>query len=117
MRLFIYLYTTFSNLLFTSRAPISTVYTNSSYGFSISIRTYDTARLCSPSDFAIANYAQVGGSYTTPARQNGGTTYYWTSSAGVASYFAYLVDSSGRVSYNSVNYESRAARPALLFNL
>ena len=76
-----------------------------------------TQRLCSPSDFAIANYAYVNSDYTTAARQNGGTTYYWTSSAASASSNAYYVISSGGVSNNTVTYEYYAVRPALLFNL
>ena len=86
---------------------------NSNYGFT------STTRLCSPSDFAIANcaYLNRSTSYTTPARQNGGTTYYWASSVASYSRYAYLVDYNGSVSNISVNYLDLAARPALLFNL
>ena len=79
----------------------------------------NTQRLCSPSDFAIVNYAYtyVDSRYTTPARQNGGTTYYWTSSAASASNKAYTVDYYGSVNYSYVNVDFYAVRPALLFNL
>ena len=76
----------------------------------------NTQRLCSPSDFAIANYAYRNIIYTTAARQNGGTARYWTSSAGSASYRAYSVYEYGEVAYSTVHSED-AARPALLFNL
>ena len=86
---------------------------NSNYGFN------DTTRLCSPSDFAIANcaYLYTSTSYTTPARQNGGTAIYWTSSAASYSSEAYHVYYYGYVDYSTVYSESRAARLALLFNL
>ena len=98
--------------------PTRADYINSSYGFSTSTGNDDT-RLCSPSDFAIANYAltYVDSRYTTSARRSGGTVYYWTSSAYSASTLAYNVYYSGTVSFDSVNYEFRAARPALLFKL
>ena len=100
--------------------PTRADYTNANgdYGFSTSTGS-DDARLCSPSDFAIANYAYtyVSSTYTTPARQNGGTVQYWTSSAASASTYAYLVSNSGRVNVNTVNSEPYAARPALLFKL
>ena len=94
-------------------------YINLSYGFSTSTSTYGTARLCSPSDFAIANFARtyVSTSYTTPARQNGGTAVYWTSSATFASYYAYNVNYNGSINSYTVDTESDAARPVLLFNL
>ena len=76
-------------------------------------------RLCSPSDFAIANYSSLftSDASTTPARQNGGTVYYWTSSAASASNYAYRVAHFGNVTYDSVSFEACATRPALLFNL
>ena len=95
-------------------------YINSSYGFSTSTSTDGNARLCSPSDFAIANRARgdsVSTSYTTPARQNGGTTYYWTSaSARPSSGTANFVSVNGAVGTASV-HATYAVRPALLFNL
>ena len=86
---------------------------NSNYGFT------STTRLCSPSDFAIANYAYLNTStsYTTPARQSGGTTFYLTSSAASSSNNAYHVRTDGSVFYYYVYFENLAARPALLFNL
>ena len=96
--------------------PTRADYINSSYGFSTSTAETST-RCCSPSDFAIANYASVSSWYTTPARQDGGTTSYWTSSAGSFSHSAYFVDTSETVDYSAVNTEDRAVRPALLFNL
>ena len=78
----------------------------------------NTQRLCSPSDFAIANYAGalVNTSSTTPARQDGCITSYWTSSAGSASNYAYYVGSK-HVNFINVYNESYAVRPALLFKL
>ena len=98
--------------------PTRADYINSSYGFSTSTGTTATRR-CSPSDFAIANYAytHVNSSYTTPARQNGGTAYYWTSSADSASGSVIDVTGGGYVGTSIVDRESLAARPALLFNL
>ena len=100
--------------------PTRADYTNANgdYGFSTSTGS-DDARLCSPSDFAIANYAYtyVSSFYTTPARQSGGTVQYWTSSAASASVNACFVFSTGGVGVHTVNNESYAARPALLFKL
>ena len=92
---------------------------NGDYGFSTSSGTAADARLCSPSDFALANYSYLytSSSYTTPARQSGGTVYYWTSSAASASSDACYVFDDGSVSHDTVDFEYRAARPALLFNL
>ena len=92
------------------------------YGFDSSpITSYvqDKARLCSPSDFALANYSCLStmSSYTTPARQNGGTVQYWTSSAGSTSSGACNAGYRGSVSGSYVKLEFYAARPALLFNL
>lgn len=91
---------------------------NGDYGFSTSTEI-DDARLCSPSDFAIANYAYtyVSSSDTTPARQNGGTVYYWTSSATSASNIAYFVNNYGYVGNIYVHDKRYAARPALLFKI
>ncbi len=99
--------------------PTRADYINSGYGFATSTSTSDDARLCSPSDFALANYSYLytSGSYTTPARQNGGIVQYWTSSAASASDSAYYVYYSGLVSSRTVSYVDNAARPALLFNL
>ena len=100
--------------------PTRADYINSGYGFATSTSTSDDARLCSPSDFAIANRARgdsVSTSYTTPARQNGGTTYYWTSaSARPSSGTANFVSVNGAVGTASV-HATYAVRPALLFNL
>ena len=99
--------------------PTRADYINSSYGFSTSTGT-DQTRLCSPSDFAIANRASGGSvstSYTTPARQNGGTTDYWTSSAGYSSYACYVNGGDVNNSDYHLDFEERAVRPALLFNL
>ena len=96
--------------------PTRADYINSSYGFSTSTGSTAT-RYCSPSDFAIANYAYTNSYYTTPARQNGGITYYWTSSAASASDRAYYVNLIGYVSDYNVNNEKYSVRPALLFNL
>ena len=98
--------------------PTRADYINSSYGFSTSTGTDDT-RLCSPSDFALANYSYLytSSTYTTPARQNGGTVQYWTSSAASASTYACNVSNNGSVNTSNVDYGSIAARPALLFNL
>ena len=98
--------------------PTYADYINSSYGFSTSTGSTAT-RYCSPSDFAIANYAftYVDSNYKTPARQNGVTTIYWTSSAASASNDASYVLIFGYLHYGTVIGEGDAVRPALLFNL
>ena len=101
--------------------PTSADYINAEYGFDSSpITSYvqDKARLCSPSDFALANYSSLytDSSYTTAARQNGGTVDYWTSSAASVSRDAYGVFY-GIVNHVVVDYEDIAARPALLFKI
>ncbi|HIV00997.1 MAG TPA: hypothetical protein IAA62_00325 [Candidatus Caccopulliclostridium gallistercoris] len=99
--------------------PTRADYINSGYGFATSTSTSDDARLCSPSDFALANYSYLytSSSYTTPARQSGGTVNYWTSSAASGSRIASGVDSSGAVVSYYVSFVTYAARPALLFKL
>ena len=77
----------------------------------------NTQRLCSPSDFAIANYAQIYADYTTSARPEGGTTYSWTSSAGSTSNFAFDVSIYGYLLGSTVISNYVSVRPALLFNL
>ena len=98
--------------------PTRADYINSSYGFSTSTGTDDT-RPCSPSDFALANYSYLytSSSYTTPARQSGGTVNYWASSAASDSSIASGVDRSGAVVSYFVSFVTYAARPALLFKL
>ena len=105
--------------------PTYADYKNSSYGFDSSPGisfTQDKARLCSPIDFAIANYAGIytDSSYTTPARQNGVAVYYWTSSgdaSSAASSFAIDSDDTHDPHDPRVTYKHYAVRPALLFNL
>ena len=73
-------------------------------------------RLCSPTDFALSDYAYmyVSTSFTTANRPNGGTSYYWTRSAGSSASYACSVSNSGDVnSYNHVNRTSYGVRPAL----
>ncbi len=101
--------------------PTTADYINAEYGFNSSPITsfiQDKARLCSPSDFALANYSSLytDSSYTTAARQNGGTVDYWTSSAASVSRDAYGVFY-GIVNHVVVDYEDIAARPALLFKI
>lgn len=106
--------------------PTAADYINAEYGFDsspIANHVEDKARLCSPSDFALANfsYLNITSGYTTPARQSGGTVQYWTSSA--VSTLISLFDNVYYVyHYGSVlNYGAYsnliAARPALLFKL
>ena len=73
-------------------------------------------RLCSPSDFALSNYAYmyVNTSYTTANRPNGGTSYYWTRSAGSAAPYALGVGNDGRFyNYYTEYYTYTGVRPAL----
>ena len=73
-------------------------------------------RLCSPTDFALSNYAYmyVSTSYTTANRPNGGTSYYWTRSAGSSASFAWSVNIYGNFHYNNYVYNTDiGVRPAL----
>ena len=93
--------------------------------YSSSINTGINSMLCTPSDFAIANYGflYISSSYTTVSRQSGGTTTYWTP---VANTNIYNPQGHGTVTYivnigssqNSVvGNTSSCARPAMLYNL
>ena len=72
-------------------------------------------RLCSSTDFALSNYAYmyVNTSITTANRPNGGTSYYWTRSAGPSALFAYYVGFSGDFTRISVSDTEYGVRPAL----
>lgn len=93
--------------------------------YTSAINTGTNSMLCSPSDFAIANYGflYISSSYTTVSRQSGGTTTYWTP---VANTNIYNPQGHGTVTYivnigssqNSVvGNTSSCARPAMLYNL
>ena len=73
------------------------------------------SRLCSPTDFALSNYANmyVETSYTTANRPNGGTTQYWTRSAGADSSSVWNVYYYGHVYLYSVSNTSLGVRPVL----
>ena len=81
--------------------------------------TSDSQRFCSPSDFALANcaYMSEDDSSITPARQDGGTTIYWTSSAGRSFDGADIVYIDGSVFHDIISLVEYSVRPALLFNL
>ena len=87
------------------------------------ITTYFTSnvqRLCSPSDFAIANYAEMNLESSTYARQNGGTTSYWTSTEYTSHYIPqYAINADGSLSENGIvqSYTYVSVRPAILYNL
>ena len=67
-------------------------------------------RLCSPTDFALSNYAYMSG-YTTSYRT--GTSSYWLRSAGTRASHAWVVNDTGS-SYDSfVHMTSNGVRPAL----
>ena len=73
-------------------------------------------RLCSPTDFALSNYAYmyVSTSFTTANRPNGGTSYYWTRSAGDSASYARYVFYNGNVLNNTtVSKTLNGVRPAL----
>ena len=71
-------------------------------------------RQCSPTDFALSNYAYMGIGYTTSYRT--GTGYYWTRSAGSDASYACYVNYMGfnfNTGGNGVFYLSLGVRPAL----
>ena len=67
----------------------------------------DARRLCSPTDFALSNYAHMTPSYTTSYRAGAG--YYWTRSAGSSASLAYIVG----FLFTSVGTTNIGVRPAL----
>lgn len=62
-------------------------------------------------------YMSEDDSSITPARQDGGTTIYWTSSAGRSFDGADIVYIDGSVFSDGINRVEYSVRPALLFNL
>lgn len=94
--------------------------------YTSAINTGTNSMLCSPSDFAIANFGllYINSGYTTASRQTGGTTNYWTPSATSNSYngptatanVAYIVYI-GSSQTTSLTNSSTCARPAMLYNL
>ena len=80
----------------------------------------DDARLKSPTDFAIVNYAsiEISASYPTIDRVNGGTGSYFLCSSGSSASNAYNVDDYGTVHGTyGVDLTRAGVCPALLFNL
>lgn len=81
--------------------------------------TSSSQRLCSPTDFALGNYAYkyTSSSYPTTLYPSGGTSYWWTRSSGSSASYACLVYYTGNVSLNfsTVNNALRAVRPSLSF--
>ena len=73
----------------------------------------DLARkLCSPTDFALSNFVQMGSTNMTSYRT--GTSYYWTRSAGSRDLYACMVTFTGLLSYeNTVHSTYHGVRPAL----
>lgn len=88
---------------------------NTDYGFNSSYSNQDQQRRASATDFAMANYAYKTTS-NFPDIHGLASSYYWTSSAGSASY-AHSVRYTGFVRRTDVLTEEIAARPALLFKL
>ena len=77
-------------------------------------------RLCSPTDFALSDYAYmyVETSYTTANRPNGGTSDYWTRSAGGYDNYACLVGNHGKPERSTyVNHTILGVRPTLHLSL
>lgn len=88
-------------------------YINPDYGFSSSYSSYDSARYCKPTDYAIANYCYMytGGSYDR-------NCYYWTRSPDSdSSRGAWYVDGIGYLYIRDVSYDYYGVRPALNINL
>ena len=86
--------------------------------FSTGTSAQNTARrLCSPTDFALSNYAYmyVNTSCTTTSRPNGGTSHYWLRSAGSGAPFACIVGTVGNIfnDYGGVNTTIYGVRPTL----
>ena len=79
-----------------------------------SVQNY-ARRLCSPTDFALSNYANmdVNTRYTTANRPNGGTSEYWTRSAGASASYAWSVGNYGNFRNSYVTYAYYGVRPAL----
>ena len=88
-------------------------YEMSSGLFSTGTTNQDYARsMCSPTDFALSNYAPLSTSYTTS--YGTGTSGYWTRSAGSSASNACSVGSRGTTHYTSfVNDTFYCVRPAL----
>ena len=85
------------------------------YGF-----TANNTRLKSPTDFAIANYADIytTASNTTIDRVNGGTGIYLLCSSGSRPSYACMVYNNGGVfDDGGVDDTNAGVCPALLFNL
>ena len=88
-------------------------YINPAYGFSSSYDSYDSARYCKPTDYALANccYMYEGASYVR-------NCFYWTCSPySLISSSAWCVRSSGCLNYDCVYYDFYGVRPALNINL
>ena len=69
-------------------------------------------RLCSPTDFALSNFAFMVTGYTTSYRT--GTSRYWLRSAGWSASYACFVDASGYIAYTTVVSDRYSGvRPAL----
>ena len=80
------------------------------------INQNNARRLCSPTDFALSNYAYMyeDTRYTTANRPNGGTSSYWTRSAGDSASNACIVNATGNIyNYNPVGNKNYGVRPAL----
>ena len=79
-----------------------------------------TKRLCSPTDFALGNYCYkyTSTSYVTATYPSGGTTYYWTRSAGSSAFCACIVYRIGSIlNYRDVTLNSYGVRPALRISI
>ena len=104
--------------------PSNVITANTSVSDMVWLPTYkdysSSSSRTSPTDFALANYANLnmeGSSYPAPARQDGASTNYWTSSASGPSDYAQYVDYHNSVTRDEVGQRSITVRPALLFKL
>ena len=68
-------------------------------------------RMCSPTDFALSNFAFMSTSETTSYRT--GTSYYWTRSAGAETYDVFVIGSDGGTYPCFYVEENYGVRPAL----
>ena len=96
------------------------IYLRSYYEMSSGLFSTETSnqnsvrRYCSPTDFALSNYASMNENtiYTTSYRT--GTSWYWLRSAGrFSSYYASRVDTIGSIHFDYVSDTEYGVRPAL----
>ncbi|MBQ3158468.1 MAG: hypothetical protein IJB98_02115, partial [Clostridia bacterium] len=79
----------------------------------------DPKKLCSPTDFALGNncFKHTNTSYVTATYPSGGTSNYWTRSAGSSASYALNVYTLGSFGNNPVISTSYGVRPALRLSI